>query len=145
MPPPPAAPPAAPYYPPPAQYAPPPPPPPYPPEAGAYMRPGPASDASKVLAAIGYLVPLISLVMLFVDPYKDEKFVKFHSVQSLALVVASFILLGVLIVPILGLVVFWFANLAIFVFRIVALVKALQAEYYEVPLLYPTIKGFVGE
>ncbi len=144
-PPPYAPPPGEPYAPPPAQYAPPPPPPYSAPAEVMPLRPGPASDSSKILAGIGYIFGIIALVMLFVDPYKDEKFVRFHAVQAVA-IWAAYIVANVLwVIPVLGWLAYGIAAIALLVFSIIALVKAFQGQYYEVPLVYPVVKGFVGE
>ena len=142
MPPPPA--PVAPP-PPPAQYAPPPPPPYAPPVEVMPTRPGPASESSKILAALGYLFVIIAIVMMFVDPYKDEKFVKFHAVQAIAIWIAEVVVSIILVIPILGWLVYAAAALFLFVVAIIGLVKAFQGEYYEIPLVYPAVKSFIDE
>ena len=55
---------------------------PPPPAAPMTDRPGPASDTSKLLAALGYLFGIVAVVALLIDPYKEEKFVKFHGENS---------------------------------------------------------------
>ena len=101
-------------------------------------RPGPDSDTSKLLAAAGYIIPLVAIIAILIDPYKNEKFVKFHAVQALALWVAATV---VNIIPILGQI----ASVALFVVAIIAAIKAYQEEYWEMPVLFGLIKGMVGE
>ena len=101
-------------------------------------RPGPASDTSKLLAAIGYLIGIIAVVMLFVEPYKDEKFVKFHAVQAVALFIISIV---AWMIPVVG----WVVGIVVLVFQIIALIKTFQGEYYEVPLIYNVVKKYIGE
>ena len=43
---------------------------------------------SNIAAALAYL-PILAIVWLLVEPYSKDRFVKFHSVQSLGLAVAS--------------------------------------------------------
>ncbi len=111
---------------------------PPPPAEAQSGRPGPASDTSKLLAALGYPFFPVAIVALFMEPYKDEKFVKFHAVQALALAVIWFISL---LVPFVG----WVLAIVVLVFIIIGLIKALQSEYYEIPVIYSVVKGFIGE
>ena len=133
-----------------AQYAPPPPPPPAQPQYappppyaapphGMPSRPGPATDSSKALAALGYLFPIIAIVMLFVEPYKDEKFVRFHSVQAVAIAVLYVIVGAISWVPVIG----WLLWLVPVVIAIIGAIKAFQSEYWEIPLVYDAVKSFI--
>jgi uncharacterized membrane protein len=106
--------------------------------AGGLDRPGPASDTSKLLAAIGYVIGVVAIVALLIEPYKDEKFVKFHAVQALGLWVVT-VIAGV--IPVVG----WAVSIAAFVVMIIALIKAFQGGYWEIPGLYGVVKGFIGE
>ncbi len=121
----------------PAGYAPAAPPAPAP-AADMGGRPGPVTDTSKILAAVGYLVWPVALIAILIDPYKDEKFVKFHGYQALALAVVSMICW---FIPYVG----WAAGIVVFVFEVIALIKTLGSEYYEVPVVYGVIKGMIGE
>ena len=117
--------------PPPAPPAAPPMAPPAPP-TGGYV---PASENSKILAGIGYIVGIVALVALLIDPYKDEPFVRFHAIQALALWV---------IVVVLGWIPFvgWLLWLVVVVFAIIAAISAFQGKYYEVPVLGALLKGW---
>ncbi len=108
-------------------------------------RPGPASDTSKILAGIGYIVPIIALIAVLIDPYKDEKFVKFHAVQALGLALVLIVSGIVSAVPVLGWIISFVAWIAWVVFAILGMINALQAKYYEVPVLYGFVKSYIGE
>ena len=101
------------------------------------MRAGPASDTSKILAAVGYLFFIIAIVLLLIEPYKDEDFVRFNAYQAIALQVVIWV--GWM-VPVVG----WIVAIVAIVFSIIAMVKTFMGEYYEVPVLYGLVKGFVG-
>ena len=101
-------------------------------------RPGPVNDTSKILAALGYLIVVVAIVAMLIEPYKNEKFVKFHAVQGIALWVVGLV---VNIVPVVGQIV----SVAIFVVMIIGLIKAFQGQYWEIPVLYGIVKGFIGE
>jgi uncharacterized membrane protein len=105
-------------------------------------RPGPASDTSRLLAALGYPLWPVALIALLIDPYKDEKFVKFHAIQALglglAIWVVSFVLtfafgIGALI-GLLGLI-----------YQIILALQANKGQYFEVPVVYGIVKGYMGE
>ncbi|MDY0088398.1 MAG: hypothetical protein RBS78_07625 [Coriobacteriia bacterium] len=120
--------------------APPAPPPPAPPAAPSAPsgRPGPASDTSKILAGVGYLFWVVALIAILIEPYKDEQFVKFHAFQALAIGIVSWV---VWMIPVIG----WLVGVVLFVFEIICAVKAFQGQYYEVPVVYGLVKGFMGE
>ena len=101
------------------------------------MRAGPASDTSKWLSAAGYIVFIVAVVLLFIEPYKDEDFVRFNAWQAIALQVVVWV--GAAI-PVVG----WIVSLVGLVFAIIALVKTIQGEYYEVPVVYGLVKGLAG-
>jgi uncharacterized membrane protein len=106
--------------------------------ATAGGRPGPASDTSKILAAIGYIFWIVAIVAILIDPYKEEQFIKFHAVQALALGVLSMISW---MIPIIG----WIVGIVIFVFQIIGAIKAFGGNYYQMPVVYGLVKGFMGE
>jgi uncharacterized membrane protein len=108
-------------------------------------RPGPASDTSKLLAALGYLIPIVALIALLIDPYKNEKFVKFHAIQAIALWVVLVISNIIMAIPVIGWIIGFVVWIAVLVLGIMGLINAFQGKYWELPVLYGFIKGFVGE
>lgn len=98
--------------------------------------------APNVAAALSYLFGIVTGVIFFVLE-KDNRFVRFHAMQSIV-VSAAFIILGIVLsifsmIPILG----WILGaLASMVVGIVALIlwlvlmfKAFQGQEWEVPVL----------
>jgi uncharacterized membrane protein len=99
------------------------------------QRPGPVSESSRILAALSYLFGVIAIVVLFIEPYKNEKFVRFHAVQGIALWV-----LGIFYwIPFVG----WLLGLLAFVAVVVGAVNAFQGRYWEVPVIYDVVKSFI--
>lgn len=88
---------------------------------------GPRNDVeeNRVLAAVSYLW-IVSIIALILK--KDSKFVVWHAKQGLILFIASIIFS---FIPFVG----WIANLLILVAVIVGLVKALDRQWYKVPLI----------
>lgn len=109
--------------------------------AGAGLSPNAA-------AAVSYLTVIPSIIFLVLDPYKDMKLVKFHSIQNIALTVAMvaiFIVLGIVsaivgtVIPIIGGLIFLFLDFAIgaafFVAWLLAIIKASKGEYFKLPFI----------
>jgi uncharacterized membrane protein len=101
---------------------------------------GPASDNSKMLAALGYVIWPVALVAMFIEPYKNEKWVKSHAVQALALNLAIYVLSAVT-TPIFGLGIV--VGIAGFVYTILLAVKAWNGENIEVPMIYGFVKSYI--
>jgi uncharacterized membrane protein len=119
-------------------------------------RPGPVNDTSKLLAAGGYLIWIVALIAVLMDPYKNEKFVKFHAVQGIAMnigwvaVMILQVVLGMIFafIPYIGWIfslILQFLWLAYLVYLILLAVKAYNGNYVEVPIVYGIVKGYVGE
>jgi uncharacterized membrane protein len=90
---------------------------------------------SNVAAALAYL-PILAIVWLLVEPYSKDRFIRFHSVQSLGLAVVSmgiYIVLGM--IPVLGWILMLFAPLALFVVWVICAVKAFQKETFKLPVI----------
>ncbi len=100
---------------------------------------------ANIAAALAY-IPIIGIVFLVIE--KGSRFVKFHSVQSLVLCAALFVIylaltiLGFILgmIPVLG----WIASIVLFfvwlalmigslVAWIIAIVKAFQGEWFKLP------------
>lgn len=93
----------------------------------------------KLWAALGYPIPLIAIIVLFMEEKKNRPFIKYHAVQSIvfnvALFVAIFLLsavtlgFGAICAPLLWLVVFWPAY------------ESYQGKYMEMPVISNFIKN----
>jgi uncharacterized membrane protein len=109
--------------------------PPVPPPPSPQGAPSQGGLESNVAAALAYL-PILAIVWLLVEPYSKDRFIRFHSVQSLGLAVVSmgvYIVLGV--IPVLGWILLLFAPLAFFVIWVICAVKAFQKETFKLPLI----------
>jgi uncharacterized membrane protein len=99
----------------------------------------------KVAGALAYVTFVPAVVFLFLEPYKKNRFVRFHSFQCVLFWAASLILgvalkfvsLVLFIIPALGpLLVMLVATvlvLAVLVIWLVLVVKALQGEAFKLP------------
>ena len=101
----------------------------------------------SVAGALAYVTFIPAVIFLLLDPYKKNRFVRFHSFQSIFLWVAGFLLgvafkfvgLVLLIIPVLGHLLLWLISmvvaLAAVVIWLVLLVKALQGEAFKLPII----------
>ncbi len=92
-----------------------------------------AVEKYRYLAALTYICPLGIFIMLLLD--KDSSYIRHHANQAICLML-WFALSGIVfIVPILG----WLAGavgvVAGIVFTIIAIVRTLRREYYEIPFI----------
>src|SRR5258708_2008790 len=90
---------------------------------------------------------LPAIVFILVQPYKNDRFVRFHSFQSIGVCLAAVVLGAILriagfalfFIPVLGHLLVWLLSmvvgLAFFMIWIVLIVKALQGEMLKLPLL----------
>ena len=114
-------------------------------EARAQGRVG--ALAESIAGALAYLTFVPAVVFLVFDPYSKNRFVRFHSIQSLLLWAASVLFAIALklasvvlfIIPVLGPLLVWLVStvvlLAAVVIWVVLVVKALQGEMFKLPML----------
>ncbi len=101
----------------------------------------------NVAGALAYFTFVPAIVFLFVDPYRKNRFVRFHSIQCLlfsgAVIVLSAVLrlagLVIFLIPLLGpllvAVVDVVVALAAVLLWLVLVVKAFQGEMFKLPVL----------
>jgi uncharacterized membrane protein len=101
----------------------------------------------NVAGALAYFTFIPAVVFLMMDPYQRDRFVRFHSFQCLVFWLASLIAAAAFrllafvlsIVPLLGylllLLVAFVVGLALIVAWLLLVVKALQGEYFKLPVL----------
>lgn len=101
----------------------------------------------NIAGALAYITFIPAIVFLVLEPYKTNRFVRFHSVQCLLLWGAGILLAIALklasvvlfIIPVLGpllvMVVSTVVTLGIFVIWLVLVVKAVQGEMFQLPVL----------
>ncbi len=96
-------------------------------QGGANANQPPKNDIeeNRVLAAISYLW-IVSIIVLVVK--KDSKFASFHAKQGLILFIAALIISWIPVVA-------WILNILILVAIIVGLTKALDRQWYKLPLI----------
>jgi uncharacterized membrane protein len=93
----------------------------------------------KLWAALGYPIPLVSIIALLMEEKKGRAFIKFHAVQSLAANVVLWVLIfivaivtlgiGSLCAPVLWLVTLWPAY------------DSYRGNYTQIPIITDFIKN----
>lgn len=93
-------------------------------------------EENKGVAALGYVFILCFVPLLMA---KDSKFAQFHAKQGLVLFIAEvalMVLSNILIfIPVFGWFVMMVAYFAVTIAAIVGLLKALEGEMWEMPVL----------
>jgi uncharacterized membrane protein len=92
----------------------------------------------KLWAALSWVIPLVGVIVLFMEEKKNRPFIKYHAVNSLAFNVVFFVLLFVISFITFGfggcLGILWFISLY-------WAYKAYQGETFEIPVLTNFVKG----
>jgi uncharacterized membrane protein len=97
----------------------------------------PAGLQSNLAGALAYLW-ITAIILLLLEPYNRDKFVRFHAFQALFLGLAS--IAGHLVltaIPILGWSLMPLWSLLILVLAVVAAVKAYQQQIWIIPVIGP--------
>lgn len=83
---------------------------------------------NKVIAALSYLGILVLIPLL---AKKDSKFAQFHAKQGVVLLIAFVVGWTIFWIPVIG----WLLWLAVVLADVVALIKTLSGEYWEIPVV----------
>lgn len=86
----------------------------------------------RILSAIGY-AGILFLIPLFLK--KDSTYCQFHAKQGCILFLAWIINTMIMAVPIIGWLVGFFGSIFLAVITIMAIVKAVSGEEWELPLI----------
>lgn len=89
-------------------------------------------DDNKLIAALSYL-GLLCLVPLLAK--KDSKFAQENGKQGLVLVIAWVVIWVVGVIPILGWIVAFFGSIILLIVNLIALIKVLTGNFWEIPVL----------
>ncbi|HVI07857.1 MAG TPA: zinc-ribbon domain-containing protein [Candidatus Binatia bacterium] len=101
----------------------------------------------NLAGALAYFTLIPAVIFLLVEPYKHNRFVRFHSFQCLGLWLASAMIGAVVriasfvlgFVPIIGHLLVWLigmvVSLAFVIAWVVLVVKALQGEMFQLPVI----------
>jgi uncharacterized membrane protein len=109
---------------------------------------------ANVIAALAYLFFFVSgVIFLYLEPYNEDEFIRFHARQSIGFSIAWFALLivfGVFIAVLphgLGALLSFIQtliNIALAVFWVVLMYKAYNGERYRIPELADIVDSIAG-
>ena len=88
--------------------------------------------------ALAYFFGLLTGI-LFLVLEKDNKFVKFHAVQSIVVSVIAIVVMTVLgtiliFIPVIGWLLYMLLNLGVFILWLLLMFKAYQKETFKLPI-----------
>jgi uncharacterized membrane protein len=113
------------------------PPPGYPPPG--YPPPGyaqPAGLSRNTAAALAYITFIPALIFLLIEPYKRDAYIRFHAWQCIVLTlvdIAGSIVFGFM--GTIGWMVRALLGLLLFIFWLIAIIKASKGEAYHIPIV----------
>jgi uncharacterized membrane protein len=111
--------------------------------------PGAVNSQDRALGAVAYIGMIPAVILLLIPALRGNRFVRFHSWQSVLFTIASAVLGVVLkllfmvlaILPVVGFLLAWLSlgigSMGIFILWIVLLVKAALGNYYQLPVVGP--------
>ena len=91
-----------------------------------------------------YLVSVLGFIFSFMDESKYSKRAKFLYNQAGAIFIVQLCISPLCIIPFVGLL-FAALHTVVFVFAIVALIKACQGEDYKIPVIYDLSQSIWGK
>ncbi|MDD6044549.1 MAG: DUF4870 domain-containing protein [Clostridia bacterium] len=87
----------------------------------------------RYLAALSYVCPIGIFLMLMLD--KDSNYIRHHANQAVCLVLWFAVCGLAMIIPLLGWIAGGIGMVAGVVFAIIAVVRTLKREYYQIPVI----------
>jgi uncharacterized membrane protein len=88
----------------------------------------------NVAALLSYILGIITGILFFVLE-KDNKFVRFHAMQSIVVFGFLFVLNAVLaVIPVIGWAVMPIVGIVTLILWILLMIKAYQGEYFKLPI-----------
>jgi uncharacterized membrane protein len=92
---------------------------------------------SNIAALLSYVV-IIAIVFLIIEPFKNDKFVRFHAFQSIfywIAVIVIFMLIGMVFPLSIWLLVYWPLRLLSFILMVFLMYKAYNNEKFKLPFI----------
>jgi uncharacterized membrane protein len=107
--------------------------------AASGAPPAPAASSggldANIAAALAYLW-LPAILWLVLEPYNKDRFIRFHSFQSLAFGVAALVVqIALGMIPLLGWIVAIPVSLLILLVWVVCLFKAFSKDWFKLPVI----------
>ena len=92
--------------------------------------------SDNTTAAVSYLTIIPAIIFLVLAPYKNSAYVRFHSIQCIALAgVWFFGNIVVALIPGVGRILIFPFELAVMIGWIICIVKASRGEWFKLPVI----------
>ena len=103
---------------------------------------GMITEDDKLWGALSLAIPIIGLIMLFIEDKKDRPLIKHAAVNGLAVAVITFVVTAILgFIPVVGCI-SPFIGMGVFVYMIyLAVTQTYNGEYVEIPFVSDFVKG----
>ncbi len=89
-------------------------------------------EDGKVMAILSY-ISLLSLIPYFTE--KENKWVRFHAIQGVNLLIIEAIFMVIGMIPLLGWVIKWIGNIIVIILSIIGIVNVCNGETKELPIV----------
>ncbi len=99
------------------------------------LPPAVSGLSDNAAAGLAYVTFIPAVIFLFLAPYAQRPFVKFHAIQEICLTVVWVLLNFLHIIPILGSIAALIGYLVLFVVWVICIVKASQGHVFKLPLI----------
>lgn len=102
------------------------------------------TDQDKLMSALSYPIPIVSIIILLVEEMRERPFQKYHAVQSLAINIVLWVVIGVfscLLGSVLGVLtaglgaVCGFAPALLWLVTLYWAYEAYQGKWIEIPVI----------
>ena len=92
--------------------------------------------SENAAGALAYVTIIPAIIFLIVEPYNRSAFVRFHAWQCIFLSIAAFALHTILvIIPVVGWIILPFVSVGILILWIIALLRALKGDRWQIPFV----------
>jgi len=89
----------------------------------------------NIAALLAYIFWIPAILWLIIEPYKNDRFIRFHSFQALILGAIWFVIYTVLAITVIGLLISPLVMLAQLGVAILGAYKSYNKEMYKFPLI----------
>jgi uncharacterized membrane protein len=89
------------------------------------------TDDDKLWALLGWIIPIIALIVLFLEDKKNRPFIKYNAVLSLAVAIVVWVPSGILSAVVVGCVL----GVIGFIYEIYLGIQSYQGKWVNVPVL----------
>ena|SRR5664280_1611283 len=101
---------------------------------------GPSSNA-KLIALLGWIFAPLGIIAIFIDEYKNDRWVRSNVIQAAALWLCGFVLGIILSFLLIGFIVFPI----VFIIQIIFGIQAYGGKDVEVPVIYGVVKNMIDQ